>query len=54
MKNLLVIGAGRSATVFINYILEQAKENGFMVTVADASIELAQKKVHGHPRCTLR
>jgi saccharopine dehydrogenase-like NADP-dependent oxidoreductase len=49
MKNLLVIGAGRSATVFINYILEQAKENGFMVTVADASIELAQKKVHGHP-----
>ncbi len=48
MKNLLVIGAGRSATVFINYILDQAKDNGFMVTVADADIELAKKKVHGH------
>ncbi|MEY3241355.1 MAG: hypothetical protein RIR11_2794 [Bacteroidota bacterium] len=49
MKNLLVIGAGRSATVFINYILEQAKENNFMVTVADADIEQAKRKVHDHP-----
>jgi saccharopine dehydrogenase (NADP+, L-glutamate forming) len=49
MKNLLVIGAGRSATIFINYILEQARENNFMVTVADADIEQAKRKVHDHP-----
>jgi saccharopine dehydrogenase-like NADP-dependent oxidoreductase len=49
MKNLLVIGAGRSATVFINYILDRAKENNFMVTVADADIEQAKRKVHDHP-----
>jgi saccharopine dehydrogenase (NADP+, L-glutamate forming) len=48
MKNLLVIGAGRSATVFIDYILEKAKENNFMVTVADADIEQAKRKVGNH------
>jgi len=48
-SNLLVIGAGRSATIFINYILEQARENNFMVTVADADIEQAKRKVHDHP-----
>lgn len=49
MKNLLIIGAGRSATVLINYILEQAQINNFFVTVADADIELAQQKIKDHP-----
>ncbi|MEI6409564.1 MAG: saccharopine dehydrogenase C-terminal domain-containing protein [Bacteroidota bacterium] len=49
MKNLLIIGAGRSATVLINYILEQARLYNFFVTVGDANIELAQNKINGHP-----
>lgn len=49
MKNLLIIGAGRSATVLITYILEQARQHNFFVTIADADIELATKKVAGHP-----
>lgn len=49
MKNLLIIGAGRSATVLINYILEQASQHNFFVTVGDADIELAQSKIKGHP-----
>ncbi len=49
MKNLLIIGAGRSATILINYILEQAQLNNFFVTIADADIELAQKKIKDHP-----
>lgn len=49
MKNLLVIGAGRSATVFIKYILEQARENNFFVTIADANLEQVQRKVNNHP-----
>ncbi|MBK8557194.1 MAG: saccharopine dehydrogenase NADP-binding domain-containing protein [Lewinellaceae bacterium] len=49
MKNLLIIGAGRSATVLITYILEQAALHNFFVTIADADIALAQKKVDGHP-----
>jgi saccharopine dehydrogenase-like NADP-dependent oxidoreductase len=49
MRNILVIGAGRSATVFINYLLEQAKKYNFFVTVADTNLEQAQQKVKDHP-----
>jgi saccharopine dehydrogenase (NADP+, L-glutamate forming) len=48
MKNLLIIGAGRSATALITYILAQAQKNNFLVTVADADIELARKKINDH------
>ncbi len=48
MKNLLIIGAGRSATALINYILGEAQQNNFLVTVADADIELARKKINDH------
>jgi saccharopine dehydrogenase-like NADP-dependent oxidoreductase len=49
MKNILIIGAGRSATALINYILDKAVERQWFVTVADADPELARKKVNGHP-----
>lgn len=50
MKDLLIIGAGRSSTALINYVLEAAKEHDFFVTVGDADIELARNKVKGHPK----
>ncbi|TNE69648.1 MAG: saccharopine dehydrogenase [Bacteroidetes bacterium] len=49
MRNLLIIGAGRSATALINYILKEAKEHNFFITVADADIALAQAKVGSSP-----
>jgi saccharopine dehydrogenase-like NADP-dependent oxidoreductase len=49
MKNILVIGAGRSATALIKYVLANAEKHGWFVTVADADPELAAKKVDGHP-----
>ncbi len=49
MKNILVIGAGRSATALINYVLKNAAEKGWFVTVADADPDLAAKKVNNHP-----
>lgn len=49
MKNLLIIGAGRSATALINYILEQARQHNFFITVADADVDMAQKKVGNSP-----
>lgn len=49
MQNLLIIGAGRSATALINYILEQARQHNFFITVADADISLAQQKVGNSP-----
>ncbi|HNM27608.1 MAG TPA: saccharopine dehydrogenase NADP-binding domain-containing protein, partial [Saprospiraceae bacterium] len=49
MNNLLIIGAGRSATALINYILDAARQHNFFVTVADANLEMAQHKVAGRP-----
>lgn len=50
MKNLLIIGAGRSATALINYILEQARQHDFFITVADADLEAARRKINDHPK----
>ncbi|MEM7104120.1 MAG: saccharopine dehydrogenase C-terminal domain-containing protein [Bacteroidota bacterium] len=48
MKNILVIGAGRSSTALIKYLLNEAARRGWFVTVADNDPELAEKKVSGH------
>ncbi len=48
MNNILVIGAGRSATALINYVLDQGKENNWNVTISDNNLELAQEKVKNH------
>jgi len=45
MKKVLVVGAGRSATVCIDYLAEQAKNNSIELTVADATLDLVEKKV---------
>lgn len=44
MKNILVIGAGRSASSLIKYLLEHAVAENWNVTVADMSLELAKQK----------
>ena len=49
MGNVLIIGAGRSATACIQYVLEQAAKNNWFVTVADADPELAEAKIGNHP-----
>ncbi len=45
MQKILVIGAGRSATSLIKYLLEEAKTKEWNVTVADNNLALAQSKV---------
>jgi len=49
MNNILIIGAGMSATACIEYVLDQAAKHNWMVTVADTNLELAKSKVKGHP-----
>ncbi|MEL7019972.1 MAG: saccharopine dehydrogenase NADP-binding domain-containing protein, partial [Bacteroidota bacterium] len=49
MNSILIIGAGRSASVLINYVLQLAEERNWQVTVADANLELAQQKIAGSP-----
>jgi saccharopine dehydrogenase-like NADP-dependent oxidoreductase len=50
MKNILIIGAGRSATTLIAYFLEHSEANDWHITVGDISAELCEKKIGGHPR----
>ncbi|MCP3927573.1 MAG: saccharopine dehydrogenase [Bacteroidetes bacterium] len=50
MNNILVIGAGRSSTALINYVLEKAKQYNWFVMVADALPEQAREKVGNHPK----
>lgn len=49
MNNILIIGAGRSSSALIAYVLKVAKEKNWFVTVADADPELAAQKVGRHP-----
>lgn len=50
MKQILVLGAGLSATCLINYLLKQAEIYDWQLVLADIDEELAQKKIKGHPR----
>ncbi|MEP7279770.1 MAG: saccharopine dehydrogenase C-terminal domain-containing protein [Bacteroidota bacterium] len=46
-KQILVIGAGKSATALIDYLIAEAKDNDWLVIVADTNLELAASKT-GH------
>ena len=49
MKNILILGAGLSATSLIRYILENSKEQGWLLTLGDINEELARDKIKEHP-----
>ncbi|HXL55138.1 MAG TPA: saccharopine dehydrogenase C-terminal domain-containing protein, partial [Chitinophagaceae bacterium] len=48
LKHIVLFGAGKSATVLIEYLKQLATENIWAVTVADSNLELAQSKVGEH------
>ena len=45
MKKILLFGAGKSATILIDYLLANAEKENWLLTVVDADIKLAQSKV---------
>lgn len=47
MKDILILGAGRSSSVLIQYLHQQAIKFDWSITVADASLLLAQEKIAG-------
>ena len=51
MKRILVIGAGRSTSSLIGYLLKHASANNWFVTVTDMDIELAKNKTKGYDHC---
>jgi len=48
-KNILVLGAGRSSAALISYLLQQAEQNSWRVTVGDVELKNAQAHVGRHP-----
>lgn len=52
MRNILIIGAGRSASSLIRYLLEKSSSEDLHITIGDLSEELAMKKTGGHPNAT--
>lgn len=50
MKRIFLIGAGRSSSTLINYLLGQADELDIELVVGDSSLELAKSKTKTHPR----
>ncbi|TAL57571.1 MAG: saccharopine dehydrogenase, partial [Bacteroidetes bacterium] len=49
MKNILLIGAGRSASTLIKYLLDNSQKEGWKINVGDLSPELAKQKTNNHP-----
>ncbi len=52
MRNILIIGAGRSSSSLIKYLLEKSESEKLHITVGDISVEDANKKLNGHPNAT--
>ncbi|OWP83262.1 saccharopine dehydrogenase [Flavobacterium davisii] len=52
MRNVLIIGAGRSASSLIKYLLEKSESENLHLTIGDLSLELAQRKTLGHKNAT--
>lgn len=52
MRNILIIGAGKSASTLIQYLLTKSESENLHLTIGDLSLELAQKKTHNHKNAT--
>ena len=51
-RTILIIGAGRSASSLIRYLLEKSDEEHLRLVIGDLSLPLAQKKTLNHPNAT--
>ncbi|WP_374174696.1 saccharopine dehydrogenase family protein [Flavobacterium tructae] len=52
MRSILIIGAGRSASSLIRYLLAKSESENLHLVVADLSLALAEKKTQKHPNAT--
>lgn len=52
MRNILIIGAGRSSSSLIKYLLDKSSQEKLHITIGDVSLESAQSKVNNHSNAT--
>lgn len=48
MKNILIIGAGKSSSALIKYLLEKSEEEKLQLTIGDITTENALKLINNH------
>ena len=49
-KNILLFGAGKSASVLIDYLIAESSINNWKITIADANKSLIDQKIGNHPQ----
>ncbi len=49
MQYILIIGAGRSSTSLIDYLLTHSEKENWQITIAEKDVQLAQSKIEGQP-----
>lgn len=52
MQTILLIGAGRSTSSLVSYLLEKSVKENFKMIIADISLETALKRANNHPNAT--
>jgi saccharopine dehydrogenase-like NADP-dependent oxidoreductase len=52
MRHILIIGAGRSASSLIQYLLRKSEIEKLHLVIGDLSLALAEKKTNGHRNAT--
>lgn len=48
MKNILILGAGLSASSLIRYLLEKSSKQNWKIRICDRSIDLVKRKINGN------
>jgi len=48
MRKILVIGAGRSASSLIKYLLDKSEKENLFITVGDVLVASAEERIKGH------
>lgn len=49
IRKILIIGAGRSASSLIKYLLDKSESENLQIILSDISLESAQEKIGNHP-----
>ncbi|RTY82751.1 saccharopine dehydrogenase [Flavobacterium sp. GSP27] len=52
MRTILIIGAGRSASSLIHYLLDKSEKENLHLIIGDLSLALAQRKTNDHKNAT--
>jgi len=54
MKNILLIGAGKSTSSLIKYLRDKSEQEDLHITIVDKNLDLAEKIAKDHPRFSLQ